>query len=82
MLVKLIVGRNQSIAVSILKRLCERGELSRVQIGIGTPTGMGVMPCGKAVPSTQPFDLDDMDVVFFVWVGIYFHGCLSRTESC
>jgi enamidase len=46
MVLELIIGGNQSIAVDVLTRAAERDELSRVHIGTDTPTGTGVIPCG------------------------------------
>jgi enamidase len=46
MVLELIVGGNQAVAVDVLRRARDRGELSRLQIGTDTPTGTGVIPCG------------------------------------
>ncbi|WP_324760865.1 amidohydrolase family protein [Haloarcula sp. GH36] len=46
MVLELIVGGNQSVAVDVLERMSERDELSRMQIGTDTPTGTGVISCG------------------------------------
>lgn len=46
LVLELIVGGNQSVAVDVLSRAADRGELARMQIGTDTPTGTGVIPCG------------------------------------
>lgn len=46
LVLELIIGGNQAVAVDVLRQARDRSELSRLQIGTDTPTGTGVIPCG------------------------------------
>ncbi len=60
MVLELIVGGNQAVAVDVLRRAHDRGELSRMQIGTDTPTGTGVIPCGMLLEMSILAGLTDV----------------------